>query len=160
MPFWYTAPLCQALRTPQSRTIWDMGGPLTVRILLPLAPEYIGYADVGLTDDMLVSRPAAIEELPEGLFKYHVRLAGLEAVPDVAETVSHRDRPPSGEIEELEPGVSRQLVDIVDASFERNKVAKDDSFQHLHRVAAGSRHTPQGARSRHGLRVIHVGAVW
>ena len=31
------------------------------RLLLPLAPEYIGYADLGVADGMLCSRPALIE---------------------------------------------------------------------------------------------------
>jgi valine--pyruvate aminotransferase len=68
------------------------------RILLPLAPEYIGYADVGLTEDLLVSRPAAIEELPEGLFKYHVRFEGLEAVPDAGAICVSRPTNPSGNV--------------------------------------------------------------
>jgi valine--pyruvate aminotransferase len=68
------------------------------RILLPLAPEYIGYADVGLADGLLVSRPAAIEELPDGLFKYHVRFDGLEAVPDVGAICVSRPTNPSGNV--------------------------------------------------------------
>jgi valine--pyruvate aminotransferase len=73
------------------------GGPRR-RILLPLAPEYIGYADVGLSDDMLVSRPAVIEELPGGLFKYHVRFEGLESVPDVAAICVSRPTNPTGNV--------------------------------------------------------------
>lgn len=37
-----------------------------------LAPEYIGYADSGLEDDLFVSARPNIELLPEGQFKYHV----------------------------------------------------------------------------------------
>jgi len=68
------------------------------RILLPLAPEYIGYADVCLRDDLIVSRPAAIEEFPEGLFKYHVRFEGLESVPDVGAICVSRPTNPSGNV--------------------------------------------------------------
>ena len=68
------------------------------RILLPLAPEYIGYADVGLSDDLLVSRPASIEGLPDGLFKYHVRFDGLEAVPDVGAICVSRPTNPTGNV--------------------------------------------------------------
>ena len=68
------------------------------RILLPLAPEYIGYADVGLSDDMLVSRPAVIEDLPGGLFKYHVCFEGLESVPDVAAICVSRPTNPTGNV--------------------------------------------------------------
>lgn len=94
------------------------------RILLPLAPEYIGYADVGLSDDMLVSRPAAIEELPEGLFKYHVRLEGLEDVPDVAAICVSRPTNPTGnvlsigELQALDALAHRRGVPlIIDAAY-------------------------------------------
>ena len=72
------------------------------RVLLPLAPEYIGYADLGLTEGMLVARAAAIEELPDGFFKYHVRFDGLEAVPDVAAICLSRPTNPSGNVLSLD----------------------------------------------------------
>jgi valine--pyruvate aminotransferase len=94
------------------------------RILLPLAPEYIGYADVGLSDDLLVSRPAAIEELPDGFFKYRVRFDGLEAVPDVAALCVSRPTNPSGnvlggdELARLDAIARRRGVPlIVDAAY-------------------------------------------
>ena len=62
----------------------EVDGGARRRILLPMAPEYIGYADVGLADDLLVSRRADVEELPDGLFKYHVHFDGLDVLPDVA----------------------------------------------------------------------------
>ncbi len=94
------------------------------RILLPLAPEYIGYADVGLSDDLLVSRPAAIEELPDGMFKYRVRFEALAAVPDVAAICVSRPTNPSGnvltlaELRELDALARRRGVPlIVDAAY-------------------------------------------
>ncbi len=94
------------------------------RILLPLAPEYIGYADVGLSDDLLVSRPAAIEELPDGFFKYRVRFEGLEAVPDVAALCVSRPTNPSGnvlggdELARLDAVARRRGVPlVVDAAY-------------------------------------------
>jgi valine--pyruvate aminotransferase len=68
------------------------------RILLPVAPEYIGYADVGLSDGMLVAQRAAIEELPDGLFKYHVRFEGLETIADVGAICVSRPTNPSGNV--------------------------------------------------------------
>jgi valine--pyruvate aminotransferase len=68
------------------------------RILLPLAPEYIGYADVCLSSDALVARPAAIEELPDGCFKYHVDFTSLDAVRDVAAICVSRPTNPSGNV--------------------------------------------------------------
>jgi valine--pyruvate aminotransferase len=68
------------------------------RILLPLAPEYIGYADLGLEDQTIVSRRAAIEELGDGLFKYHVRFEGLDSVPEVGAICVSRPTNPSGNV--------------------------------------------------------------
>jgi valine--pyruvate aminotransferase len=42
------------------------------KICLPMAPEYIGYADLGLTEDLFVSTRPKIELLEGGLFKYHI----------------------------------------------------------------------------------------
>jgi valine--pyruvate aminotransferase len=68
------------------------------RVLLPMAPEYIGYADVGLTERMLVASRAGIEELPGGFFKYRLRLEGLESVPDVAAICVSRPTNPTGNV--------------------------------------------------------------
>jgi valine--pyruvate aminotransferase len=94
------------------------------RILLPLAPEYIGYADVGLADDMLVSRPAAIEDLPDGLFKYHVQFDRLAEVPDVAALCVSRPTNPTGnvltldELAQLDALARRRGVPlIIDAAY-------------------------------------------
>jgi valine--pyruvate aminotransferase len=94
------------------------------RILLPLAPEYIGYADVGLTDGMLIAQTAAIEELPDGFFKYHVRFDGLEAVPDVAAICVSRPTNPSGNVLTLDElrrldalARARRVPLIVDAAY-------------------------------------------
>jgi valine--pyruvate aminotransferase len=99
------------------------GGP-SRRILLPLAPEYIGYADVGLSDGMLVSRRAAIEELPDGFFKYRLRFEELESVPDVAAICVSRPTNPSGNVLTLEElvrldGLARRrgVPLIVDAAY-------------------------------------------
>jgi valine--pyruvate aminotransferase len=42
------------------------------KVLFPLAPEYIGYADSALADDYFVAYKPTIEKLPDGQFKYHV----------------------------------------------------------------------------------------
>ena len=68
------------------------------RILLPVAPEYIGYADVGLSDGMLVAQRAAIEEHPDGFFKYRVRFEGLESIADVGAICVSRPTNPSGNV--------------------------------------------------------------
>ena len=47
------------------------------RILFPLMPEYIGYADQGYTEGMFVSSRPEIEDLGGNTFKYHVDFSSL-----------------------------------------------------------------------------------
>lgn len=56
------------------------------KILFPIAPEYIGYANQALHPDAFVSIPGAIEELPDHTFKYHIDFDRLRAAltPDIA----------------------------------------------------------------------------
>ncbi len=54
------------------------------RILLPLAPEYIGYADAGIDEDIFVTNKPQFEFLDEHTFKYRV---DFESMP-IDETIS------------------------------------------------------------------------
>jgi valine--pyruvate aminotransferase len=47
------------------------------QILLPMAPEYIGYSDVGLSDDMFIARKPDIERFDDHTFKYFVNFDEL-----------------------------------------------------------------------------------
>ena len=47
------------------------------KILLPLAPEYIGYADVGMGADLFNTYRPTIELRGDREFKYHVGLRAL-----------------------------------------------------------------------------------
>lgn len=94
------------------------------RILLPLAPEYIGYTDVGLEEGLLVSRPAGIEESADGFFKYRMQIDGLADVPDVGAICVSRPTNPSGnvlsdaEMSQLDAlARSRDVPLIVDAAY-------------------------------------------
>jgi len=42
------------------------------KVLLPLAPEYIGYADQGLSEDMIIAVKPLIQELDNQQFKYQI----------------------------------------------------------------------------------------
>jgi len=102
----------------------ELGDGSSRRVLLPLAPEYIGYADVGLSDGMLVSQRAVIEELPEGFFKYHVQFDGLDAVADIGAICVSRPTNPSGnvltvaELERLDAiAQARGVPLIIDAAY-------------------------------------------
>jgi valine--pyruvate aminotransferase len=72
------------------------------RILLPLAPEYIGYADVGLSPGMLLARSAGLEELDDGFFKYHVDFDALQVPADIGALCVSRPTNPSGNVVTLD----------------------------------------------------------
>lgn len=50
----------------------EFAGAPRRKILLPMTPEYIGYADVGLVDDFFVANRPSMEIFPDRTFKYHV----------------------------------------------------------------------------------------
>jgi valine--pyruvate aminotransferase len=68
------------------------------RIVLPLSPEYIGYAGHGVTGDLLLARRAAIEELPDRQFKYRVDFAHLDIPDDAAALCVSRPTNPTGNV--------------------------------------------------------------
>ncbi len=53
------------------------------RVLLPMAPEYIGYGDLAVGDDLFVSRRPTVDVLPGSRFKYGLELSGLGTCDDV-----------------------------------------------------------------------------
>lgn len=98
-------------------------GPAS-RILLPLAPEYIGYAELGLSEQMLIARRAAIEDCGDGFFKYRVDFAALEDVTNIAAICVSRPTNPSGnvltlmELQQLDAMARRHDVPlIIDAAY-------------------------------------------
>ncbi|MBI9019913.1 MAG: valine--pyruvate transaminase [Verrucomicrobia bacterium] len=76
----------------------DMPDGSKRKILFPLTPEYIGYADTGLTDDFFVSKRPSIELLDDGLFKYHVDFQGLEIGDDIGAICVSRPTNPTGNV--------------------------------------------------------------
>ena len=68
------------------------------KVMLPLAPEYIGYADVGLNDDMLVSKPGAIEIIDEHRFKYRLDFDVSDIDQDVGLVCISRPTNPTGNV--------------------------------------------------------------
>lgn len=61
----------------------QFAGGKTKKILLPLAPEYIGYADQGLEPDMFIACRPHIEWVDGQaghVFKYHIDFAAVEEV--------------------------------------------------------------------------------
>ncbi len=74
------------------------GGRPARRILLPLSPEYIGYADLGLTPGLFTARRSTIHELGDKLFKYGVDFEGLDEVEDVGAICVSRPANPTGNV--------------------------------------------------------------
>ena len=68
------------------------------RVLLPLSPEYIGYADLGLSPGLFVSCRSTITELGDKLFKYGVDFEGIDEIEDVAAICVSRPTNPTGNV--------------------------------------------------------------
>jgi valine--pyruvate aminotransferase len=63
-----------------------------------MTPEYVGYADLGLSDGLFVAERPAIEELPGQLFKYHIDFGELEFGDEVAAVCVSRPTNPTGNV--------------------------------------------------------------
>jgi valine--pyruvate aminotransferase len=68
------------------------------QVLLPVTPEYIGYADQGLTDDLFVSVRPIIEHLDRRLFKYRIDFEQLHVTQRTAAICASRPTNPSGNV--------------------------------------------------------------
>jgi valine--pyruvate aminotransferase len=68
------------------------------RVLIPLVPEYIGYCDVGIEKDLLVSQQARIQHLDDGFFKYQVDFDNLQVDHSVGLICVSRPTNPSGNV--------------------------------------------------------------
>ncbi|MGF1701896.1 valine--pyruvate transaminase [Photobacterium makurazakiensis] len=68
------------------------------KILLPLAPEYIGYGDSGLSDDMFISYRPEISLLDNGLFKYHIDFSELVVDETIGAICASRPTNPTGNV--------------------------------------------------------------
>ena len=68
------------------------------KILFPLVPEYIGYANQGLAAGMMQSVEPQIEFLGNHRFKYHVDFDRLEVGDDIAAFCVSRPTNPSGNV--------------------------------------------------------------
>jgi valine--pyruvate aminotransferase len=77
------------------------------RILLPMMPEYVGYLDLGLDDDLFVAARPAIERQEPPFFKYRVDFGALRVTGDVAAICVSRPTNPTGNV--LTDAEMRQL---------------------------------------------------
>jgi len=72
--------------------------PTHKKILLPLTPEYIGYADQGIGEDHFLSHPPKIELIGEDQFKYRIDFDSLEITEDIAAICVSRPTNPTGNV--------------------------------------------------------------
>lgn len=68
------------------------------KVLFPLIPEYIGYADVGLSPDLFAAKKPQIEHLDEHTFKYHVDFDSLRIADDIGAICVSRPTNPTGNV--------------------------------------------------------------
>ncbi|HSR63665.1 MAG TPA: valine--pyruvate transaminase [Gammaproteobacteria bacterium] len=68
------------------------------RILLPLTPEYIGYSDVGLVDNLFTARRPLIHKMDEHTFKYHIDFDQLKITKDIGALCVSRPTNPTGNL--------------------------------------------------------------
>jgi len=68
------------------------------KVLLPMAPEYMGYSDVAVGERFFASHRPTIEELPDGLFKYHVDFNAVNVGDDIGALCVSRPTNPTGNV--------------------------------------------------------------
>jgi len=68
------------------------------QVLLPMTPEYIGYADSGLASRFFLSRRPSIEMLDEHRFKYHVDFDNLNIGENIGVICVSRPTNPTGNV--------------------------------------------------------------
>ncbi|QFU77247.1 valine--pyruvate transaminase [Halioglobus maricola] len=93
-------------------------------IHLPLAPEYIGYADAGLSDNFFTATRPNIDLLDNRQFKYRVDFSHLNPGPDTAALCVSRPTNPTGNVltdEEIahldEIASERDIPLIIDGAY-------------------------------------------
>lgn len=85
--FFYLVNLLAGQRNGQSR-----------KILLPLVPEYIGYANQGIGADAFRAVKPTIEQLDDQLFKYRVDFDALKIDDDISAICVSRPTNPTGNV--------------------------------------------------------------
>jgi valine--pyruvate aminotransferase len=84
------------------------------KILFPLAPEYIGYCDVGLVDDLFIANKPVIEHIDDHTYKYHIDFDRIEITSDIGAICVSRPTNPSGNV--LTDSEIQKLSDLARAN--------------------------------------------
>ena len=97
----------------------DMPDGSYKKILFPLSPEYVGYTDLGLSNNMFASQRPKIEYLENRQFKYRVDFDNLNVDDDIAAICLSRPTNPTGnvvsdnEIAKLRTLAERQGIPLI-----------------------------------------------
>jgi valine--pyruvate aminotransferase len=83
------------------------------QILLPMAPEYVGYSDVGVNENLFRSSRPTIEYLDDRMFKYHVDFDAIDADADIGAICVSRPTNPTGNV--LTDDEVRKLLRLADS---------------------------------------------
>ncbi len=83
------------------------------RILFPLSPEYIGYANQAIFPDMFAVTPPLVDYGEDGFFKYRIDFDRLRVTDDIAAMCVSRPTNPTGNV--LTDGEMEHLSDLARA---------------------------------------------
>ncbi|MHC4322964.1 MAG: valine--pyruvate transaminase [Planctomycetota bacterium] len=76
----------------------DFEGRPGKKILFPLAPEYIGYCDVGIEHGMFAANKPKIEHMDDHIFKYHVDFDKIHITDEIGAICVSRPTNPTGNV--------------------------------------------------------------
>lgn len=94
----------------------DFSDGIKRKILFPLAPEYIGYADSSVCEDAFIAVKPKITELPEQQFKYNVDFDALQISKEIGAICVSRPTNPTGNV-------------LTDSEIEQlDKLARDNNI--------------------------------
>lgn len=80
------------------------------KILLPVVPEYIGYANQSVSEELFKAYKPIIEEIGDHQFKYRVDFDALEITDDIAAVCVSRPTNPTGNV--LTDNEMKRLADL------------------------------------------------
>jgi valine--pyruvate aminotransferase len=76
----------------------DYGGGNKKKILFPLAPEYIGYCDVGLDEDLFIANRSEVRHISRHIFKYYVDFDQIHIGDEIGAICVSRPTNPTGNV--------------------------------------------------------------
>jgi valine--pyruvate aminotransferase len=86
------------------------------KVLFPLAPEYIGYSDIGLSEDFFIANKPEIKFLDDHTFKYHINFDSLEITDEVGAMCVSRPTNPTGNV------LTNEEIDKLSKIAEKNNI--------------------------------------